>query len=128
MSHFALVVNNMVQEVIVADQEFVNGLAVEPGSQWIQTSYNTHGGVHYDQNGLPDGGTALRGNFAGVGYTYSAELDAFIPPSPYAQWILNTTTFQWQAPVPQPETELAEGEGWIWNEYIPGWEIRSYYL
>lgn len=122
MSHFARVKNNQVEEVIVAEQDYIDGLPAEPGVVWIQTSYNTQAGQH------ALGGTPLRKNFAGVGYTYNTVLDAFIPPQPYAQWILNETTGQWQAPYPPAEGELAAGESWVWNEYIPGWEKRAYYL
>lgn len=117
MSHFARVKDNQVEEVIVADQEFVNGLPAEAGVVWIQTSYNTQAGQH------ALGGTPLRKNYAGVGYTYDAERDAFIPPQTFSQWILNETTCQWEAPFPPPDDGLV----YAWNEYIPGWEPRAYY-
>ena len=88
MSHFAEISgsNNIVTRVIVAEQGFINSGAVGTGSNWIQTSYNTHGGVHYglDVTGsyAPDGGVALRKNYAGVGYTYNSGSDAFISPQP----------------------------------------------
>jgi hypothetical protein len=121
MSHFARVVNGIVEEVIVAEQDFVDGLPAEPGTQWIQTSYNTHAGQHLL------GGTPLRKNFAGQGYLYNSTLDAFMLPQPYPQWILNELTAQWEAPYPPPETQLEEGQIWVWNEYTPGWEARAYY-
>ncbi len=87
MSHFAEISgsNNIVTRVIVAEQDFINSGAVGAGSNWIQTSYNTKGGVHYgDVSGSyePDGGTQLRKNYAGSGYTYDRSKDAFIAPQP----------------------------------------------
>jgi hypothetical protein len=80
MSHFAKVENNIVTQVIVAEQDVIDsGLFGDPKS-WIQTSYNTRGGVHYGQDGKPDGGIALRGTFAGIGYSYDAVKDIFIAP------------------------------------------------
>ena len=86
MSHYAKVVNGIVTQVIVAEAEFfTNGHFVDtsPGA-WIQTSYNTRGGVHYGQDGNPDGGIALRGNYAGIGYTYDSANDVFYPSKPYS--------------------------------------------
>ncbi len=87
MSHFAEISgsNNIVTRVIVAEQDFINSGAVGASSNWVQTSYNTRGGVHYgDVSGsyAPDGGVALRKNYAGVGYTYNSGSDAFISPQP----------------------------------------------
>ena len=88
MSHFAEISgsNNIVTRVIVAEQGFINSGTVGTGSNWIQTSYNTHGGVHYglDATGsyAPDGGTQLRKNYAGIGHTYDESRDAFISPQP----------------------------------------------
>jgi hypothetical protein len=117
MSHFARLVNGQVEEVIVAEQDFVNGLPAEQNTQWIQTSYNTRAGQH------ALGGTPLRKNFAGIGYTYDAERDAFIPPKPYIQWILNETTCQWEPPYAPPADENI----YAWNEYSGQWELRAYY-
>lgn len=89
MSHFAKIENNIVVEVIVAEQEFINtGLLGDP-AQWVQTSYNTYGGQHRL------GGTPLRKNYASVGYTYDSERDAFIPPKPGDNYILNEDTCLW---------------------------------
>ena len=112
MSHYAKIENNIVTQVIVADEDFVSGLA----GTWIQTSYNTHGGVHYGPNGLPDNGIALRKNYAGIGYTYDSELDAFIAPKPYDSWHLNTTTCLWEPPIPAPEGD------YHWNEALQAWQ------
>jgi len=81
-------------------------------SLWIQTSYNTSGGVH------SQGGTPLRKNYAGIGYTYDSVRDAFIPPKPYASWLLNETTCQWGAPTPMP---VVEGKMFTWDEPTTSW-------
>lgn len=108
MSHFAKIDdNNIVTQVIVAEQDFVDNLE----GTWIQTSYNTIGGVHkYNK-------TPLRKNFAGIGYTYDADKDAFIPPKPYDSWFLNEETCLWYAPKAQPAVGL-----WRWNEESLDWE------
>ena len=114
MSHFAKIENDTVTQVIVAEQEFVDA---QPG-EWVQTSYNTRGGVHYALNSdTPDGGVALRKNYAGVGYAYDRQRDAFIPPQPFPSWTLNDETCLWNAPVPYPE----DGEIWYWNEDLQNW-------
>ena len=96
MSHFAQIDgNNIVTQVLVIEQDVIDtGLFGDPAS-WIQTSYNTNGGVH------TLGGTPLRKNYAGIGYTYNASRDAFIPPKPFASWTLNEDTCLWEAPTPR---------------------------
>jgi hypothetical protein len=96
MSHFAkLDDNNIVINVVVAEQEHIDSLE----GRWIQTSYNTRGGVHYAPNSNdPDGGIALRKNFAGIGYTYNESIDAFISPQPDPNWTFNETTCEWEPP------------------------------
>jgi hypothetical protein len=96
MAHFAHINNdNIVDEVIVAEQEFINTLPDR--SNWIQTSYNTRGGVHYDsQTNTPDGKPSLRKNYAGIGYYYDNNLDAFVPPKPSENHILNEETCLWE--------------------------------
>jgi hypothetical protein len=113
MSHFAQIdENNIVTQVLVIEQDVIDtGLFGDPAS-WIQTSYNTHGGVH------TLGGTPLRKNYAGIGYTYNASRDAFIPPKPYASWILNEDTCLWEAPTPMP---VEEGKIFVWNEDTTSW-------
>lgn len=111
MAHFAKVVDSIVTKVIVAEPEFFDTFIDDSAGQWIQTSYNTHGGEH------TLGGTPLRKNFAGVGYTYDATRDAFIPPQPFPSWILNETTCLWEAPVAYPD----DGKMYIWNESITNW-------
>lgn len=88
MAHYAKIENNIVTQVIVADSNFVSKL---PG-KWLRTSYNTRGNVHLRGN-MP-----LRKNYAGVGYTYDENLDAFVPPKPHEEWLLNTETCLWEAP------------------------------
>ena len=119
MSHFAQInENNIVQQVLVIDQDMIDtGLWGDP-KQWIQTSYNTRGGIHYGPNGEPDGGIAVRKNYAGIGYTYDASRDAFIPPKPYTSWILNERTCLWDPPVPYP----TDGKNYIWEESLQEWK------
>ena len=121
MAHFAQIdENNIVTQVIVVEQDVINtGLFGNPAT-WIQTSYNTRGGVHYGQDGQPDNGVALRKNYAGIGYTYDSTRDAFIPPKPYASWLLNEATCFWEAPVAQPAAQ--EGVFYSWNEDTQSWE------
>ncbi len=88
MAHFAKVDNGVVVNVIVAESDFISTLP--DASSWVQTSYNTHGGVHLL------GGTPLRKNYAGIGYTYDAERDAFIPPKPDGEYVLNEDTCLWE--------------------------------
>lgn len=103
MSHFAKVCDGKVLRVIVAEPDFFNTFVdTEPG-EWIQTSYNTRGNVHYGQDGNPDGGIALRGNYAGVGYVYDRENDVFYPSQPSPSHVLNTTTWTWEEPPPVEE-------------------------
>jgi len=139
MSHFAEVdpSTNTVIRVIVAEQDFIDTGAVGEPSRWIQTSYNTRAGVHYAEhaNGayLPDGGTALRGNYAGQGYEYNVELDVFVPPKPnteWTSWTISTETYNYEAPIPMPNTELLEANTtYQWNEAAyqannqTGWDV-----
>lgn len=96
MSHFAKVLDGKVIQVIVAEPEFFNTFVDSSPGQWIQTSYNTRGGVHYGPDGEPDGGVALRGNYAGIGHTYDAEHDVFYAPQPDSTWTLNQQTWLWE--------------------------------
>ena len=112
MSHFAKVVDGKVTQVIVAEKEFFDTFVDNSPGAWIQTSYNTIGNKH------TAGGTPLRGNYAGVGYTYDAVRDAFIPPRPFASWILNDDTCLWEAPVAMP----TDGKPYVWNEATGAWD------
>jgi hypothetical protein len=115
MAHFAKVENGIVVQVIVAEQDVIDSGIF--GHGWVQTSYNTRGGVHYDSNGKPDSKPQLRKNYAGIGYTYDETLDAFIPPQPYASWTLNETTCLWDAPVAMP----TDGKMYSWDEETESW-------
>jgi hypothetical protein len=119
MSYFAKVVDGIVINVIRADQDFMdNYIDTVPGA-WIQTSYNTSAGVHIDPDTRqPDGGTPLRYNFAGIGFTYDSERDAFIPPKPFASWLLNQDTCLWGPPIPQPDDD----QYYTWNEETQTWD------
>ena len=120
MAHFAQVVNGTVEHVIVAEPEFFDTFVDSSPGEWIQTSYNTRGGVHYNpETGEPDGGVALRKNYAGIGFTYDAAKDAFIPPKPYNSWNLNEETCLWEAPVAYPE----DGNMYTWNEDTTNWDL-----
>jgi len=112
MGHFAKVVDSKVVSVIVAEPEFFDTFVDSSPGQWIQTSYNTHGNVH------KNGGTPLRKNYAGVGYTYDAVRDAFIAPSPFASWLLNDDTCLWEAPVAMP----TDGKAYEWDEATTSWK------
>jgi hypothetical protein len=111
MSHFAKVRDGLVVEVIVAEPEFFNTFVDSSPGEWIQTSYNTHGGQH------TLGGTPLRKNYAGIGYSYDRQKDAFIPPKPYTSWILNEDTCLWDAPVAMP----TDGKSYNWDEQTTSW-------
>ena len=112
MAHFAQIdENNIVTRVLVIEQDVVDtGLFGEPSS-FVQTSYNTYGGVH------KLGGTPLRKNYAGIGYTYDSGRDAFIPPKPYNSWVLNEDTCQWDAPVAMPTDDKL----YSWDENTTSW-------
>jgi len=105
MSHFAQVVDGIVQQVIVAEQDFIDEYSKETEGQWIQTSYNTRADQHPE-------GRPLRKNFAGKGFTYDAQRDAFIPPKPFDSWVLNEETCLWKAPVAKPTKPVRYGYDW----------------
>mgnify|MGYP006095464269 FL=1 len=111
MAHYAKVENDLVTQVIVAEPEFFNTFVDSSPGKWIQTSYNTYGGVH------SNGGTPLRKNWAGVGFTYDATKDAFIAPQPYSSWTLNNTTCLWEAPTAYPD----DSKKYNWNEDTTNW-------
>jgi len=114
--------NNVLKDSNRVEQE-VNGIdfltKLTGYPVWKQTSYNTHGGVHNN------GGTPLRKNHAGIGYTYDETRDAFIAPKPFNSWILNEDTCLWNAPVAMPTTELEENQYYSWNESIVNWEVKD---
>jgi hypothetical protein len=116
VSHFAKIdENNIVTEVLVGDNEMPNegyDFIVETfGGTWVQTSFNTHGGVHINDK------TPLRKNYAGIGYIYDSTLDAFYEPQPYESWTLNKETCVWEAPIPYP----TEDGPYTWDEKKQDW-------
>ena len=123
MAHYAFVnSNNTVTQVIVCrdEDDLVEGVTdwetyygEQMGERCLRTSYNTAAGVH------SGGGTPYSGNYAGIGYTYDEELDAFLPPQPYNSWTLNESTYSWEAPTAYPE----DGEAYVWNENRKEWEL-----
>lgn len=115
MSHFAKVENGIVKEVIVAEQDFIDTGVVGDPALWIQTSYNTRGNVHYGPDGQPDGGVALRKNYAGIGYNYDGT--GFYAPQPFPSWTLDQDTYLWQSPVPYPN----DGKLYTWDEATQSW-------
>jgi hypothetical protein len=120
MSHFAKVLNGFVVQVIVADPEFFETFVDTTPGTWIQTSYNTRGGVHYVPNtNTPseDQSKAIRKNYAGVGYIYDSDKDAFIPPKQFNSWVLNKSTCLWEAPISYPD----DGKFYKWDESITNW-------
>lgn len=120
MSYFAKVLDGKVIDVISADDNFFQTFVdTSPGS-YIQTSYNTRGGIHYEPNSntpSPDQSKALRANYAGVGYSYDHVNDVFYAPQPYPSWTISAPTWLWQPPVPYP----SGGGTWVWDETIKNW-------
>lgn len=112
MGHFAKVVDGKVAQVIVAEPDFFNSFVDTSPGQWLQTSYNTIGNKH------TQGGVPLRGNYAGVGYTYDQTNDVFYAPQPFASWVLNKETWLWEAPTPMP----TDGKLYMWDEPTLAWK------
>ena len=111
MGHFAKVLNGKVVQVIVAEPEFFDTFIDTSAGTWIQTSYNTIGNKHPN-------GTPLRGNFAGIGYTYDQANDVFYEPKPYPSWALDKSTWLWNPPTPYPE----DGKQHQWDEPTLSWK------
>ena len=110
MSHFAKVIDGIVTEVLVIEQDVIDtGLFGDP-AMWVQTSYNTFAGQHPE-------GRPLRKNYAGIGFTYDTARDAFVPPRPFASWVLDEETCLWDAPVPYPQ----DGNPYYWDEETLAW-------
>lgn len=124
MSHFAKLDQNNVVIFVTVGRDEDNGkedeLTARTGDVYKQTSYNTRGGVHYDpitNEPSQDQTKAFRKNYAGLGFTYDAQRDAFIPPKPFSSWILDENTCWWVAPIPYPN----DGKRYDWNEEINSW-------
>ena len=109
--HYAKIENKIVTQVIVAETEFFDTFIDTSPGEWLQTSYNTHGGVH------SNGDIPLRKNYAGVGYTYDSVRDAFIAPQPFPSWTLVEATCQWESPVAYP----SDDKMYTWDEDTINW-------
>ena len=138
MAHFAKIgmSSKVIQVLTLNNSDMLNADGVEdetvgqqylerhnnwPAQMWIQTSYNTSGGTH------KDGGTALRGNYAGIGYIWDEDNNLFYPKKPYASWVLNTTTATWHSPIGDAPDDLTEEEEiahtrYVWNEGTGAWD------
>jgi hypothetical protein len=114
MSHYAKVLDGKVVQVIVAEAEFFNTFVDTSPGTWIQTSYNTQGNQHPNN-------TPLRGNYAGVGFSYDHVNDVFYAPKPYPSWILNKSTWLWESPTPVP----TDGKYYEWNETAKTWDLAQ---
>jgi hypothetical protein len=121
MAHFAKVVDGIVTQVNVIDEDYFNSnRETRYTGTWVQTSYNTRGGVHYNpETNEPsaDQTKALRKNYAGVGYFYDETKDAFYAPQPFPSWLLNETSCLWEAPIPYPN----DNKRYEWNESTQEW-------
>ena len=107
----------LVDNVIVAETEFFNTFVDTSPGQWLQTSYNSRGNVHYGTDGKLDGATALRGNYASVDGIYDSKNDKFYDAQPFPSWTLNESTWLWQAPTPMP----TDGKQYVWDETSKSW-------
>lgn len=112
MSHFAKVEQGIVTQVIVAEQDFIGRLP--DASSWVQTSYNTYGNQHPENR-------PMRGNYAGIGYTYDKTNDVFYEPKPYPSWVLNQSTWLWEAPISKP----TDDKDYYWNEENQSWDYKE---
>jgi hypothetical protein len=131
MGHYAKVINGIVIDVNVATQDWVDAQPKVWYIEWVETSYNIYGGVYYDNaTGKPHKDQRLatktpgrkRKNYAGIGYRYDSERDAFIPPTPYPSWKLNEDTCLWEAPIPRPK----DNKEYLWNEAAQEWTYTGY--
>tara|TARA_R110002153_G_scaffold208332_1_gene360935 strand:- start:2176 stop:2565 length:390 start_codon:yes stop_codon:yes gene_type:complete len=129
MAHFAKIIDGVVIQVIVADQEFIDNYQDTVPGTWIQCSYNTIGGIHYERNidgslgdAYDDQSESLRKNYPGIGWHYDFVVDAFYPPKPFDSWTLNTTTYLWDCPVDEPDD--FNGMNYIWNEETTSWDAE----
>ena len=128
MSHFAKIENNIVTQVMVTDQDFIDSISNE-NDLWIQTSYNTSGGTHNN------GGTALRGNYAGIGYTWDEDDNIFWPKRPHASWVKHNESASWKSPIgdapalteEQTSQNEANTHSWsyVWNEANTTWDLAD---
>jgi len=120
MAHFAKIENGVVVQVVVAEEAFISTGALGDPANWVQTSYNTRGGVHYGQDGQPSGREPLRKNYAGIGYTWDGT--GFAAPQPYPSWTLNQDSYVWEAPTPYPN----DNKRYSWDEATTSWvEVQT---
>ena len=120
MGHYAKVLDGKVTQVITAKEDFFQTFVDTSPGQWIKTSYNTRGGVHYEPDSdtpSADQSKALRKNYAGIGYNYDPVKDIFYPPQPFPSWVLDDNTALWNAPVPYPN----DGKLYTWDEATVSW-------
>ena len=124
MAHFAKVVNGRVVNVIVAADDFLDTFVDDSPGEWVQTSFNTHGGTHYTINddgslgaASADQTQALRYNYAAIDDIYDSAADAFYAPAPYSSWVLDTTTYLWEPPTQPPD----DGVYRTWREETETW-------
>jgi hypothetical protein len=138
MAHFAQINsdNKVINVVVVSDIDLESGIQldieelgvqylkslVKNDTNWVKTSYNTKGGIHYNpvtNQPSEDQTKAFRKNYASIGYTYDEQIDAFIPPKPYPNWLLNEDTCWYEAPIPYPNDENM----YEWNEDNQSWDL-----
>ena len=133
MGHYAKVINGLVVEVNVATQDWVDAQPKVWYIDWVETSYNIYGGVYYDTNTrqpvanqsiIQETAGRQRKNYAGIGWNYDKERDAFIPPKPFMSWTLNEDICLWEAPIPYP----SDNKEYLWNESAQEWTYTGYYL
>lgn len=117
MAHYAKIVDGKVVSVIVAEESFFSTFVDNSPGAWLQTSYNTRGGIHCGPDGQPDGGVALRANFAGIGFTYDHQNDVFYAPRPFDSWLISGPDWVWKAPVSAPN----DGNQYNWDELTLNW-------
>jgi hypothetical protein len=133
MAHYAKVVKDIVFDVVVADKEWIDLQEKVSYVEWVETSYNIYGGIYYDietkkphknQNLINESAGRKRKNYAGIGWQYDKQRDAFIPPQLFASWVLNEETCLWEAPIPRPE----DNKEYMWNEIHKEWIYTGYYI
>lgn len=117
MSHFAKVIGGIAVDVIVTEQSFIDSGLVGPATDWVRTSYNTRGGVHYGQDGKPDSAVALRANYVSIGDTYDVASDVSFSPQPFPYWTIRAPTWLWQPPAFYP----IDGNDYVWDERTGCW-------
>jgi hypothetical protein len=117
MAYYAKVVDGKVVNVIAAEVEFFSTFVDNSPGQWLQTSYNTRGGIHYGQDGQPAGGVALRANYAGIDHIYDQENDVFYAPQPFPSWVISAPDWIWKSPITKPN----DGKQYTWDEATLSW-------